>query len=282
MEARFDGLEGIWLGEGATLPVGSVVLAAHPDDETLGAAILLSRSAGCQVVHLTDGAPRDQRLWPRGLRFSREDYALLRARELVAAMARAGIGPERLRGLGVPDQEAVCRLGFLARRVAALLETLGPPVIVTHPYEGGHPDHDAAAFVARAAVTLLRRAGHRRPGALLEMTSYHRRGGGLVTSEFLPAEVDVPVTTVVLTEEQRRLKQEMLACFASQREVLAQFTVEAERFRLAPPYDFTRAPHPGILHFEALGWPTDGERWRQAARRALHELGLAPGVDGWH
>src|SRR5262245_42709457 len=37
------------------------VLAAHPDDETIGASRLLRRLSQPLVIYLTDGAPRDTR-----------------------------------------------------------------------------------------------------------------------------------------------------------------------------------------------------------------------------
>src|SRR5438067_13833693 len=39
------------------------VLAAHPDDETIGASALLARSSSAAIIYLTDGAPRDSKLW---------------------------------------------------------------------------------------------------------------------------------------------------------------------------------------------------------------------------
>src|SRR6476646_4862382 len=39
------------------------ILAAHPDDETIGASALLARFDEPQVIYLTDGAPRNRNLW---------------------------------------------------------------------------------------------------------------------------------------------------------------------------------------------------------------------------
>jgi len=55
--------------------------------------------------------------------------------------------------------------------------------VVTHPYEGGHPDHDAAAF-----VTCMRcgsRGKRETPLLAMEMTSYHGVGGKLTVGAFL-------------------------------------------------------------------------------------------------
>ena len=160
-----------------------LVVAAHPDDETIGASWLLAEAPEARVVHLTDGAPRDSAL--RSSEAPREAYARLRQAEAVAALAHVGVGPERIFCLEAVDQEAVERLVPLTYRLASWVAEEEPSVVVTHPYEGGHPDHDAAAFVVHAALALLARSGGPvRP--VWEMTSYHAREGRLVTGEYLP------------------------------------------------------------------------------------------------
>ena len=81
-------------------------------------------------------------------------------------------------------------------------------------------------------------------------------------------------TVVALADEERARKRAMLDCFASQKETLAPFGAEVERFRPAPIYDFRRPPHEGTLHYERLGFPIDGARWRKLAIMTLTLLGL--------
>src|SRR5436190_19281850 len=57
------------------------VLAAHPDDETIGASVLLARSNDPLVIYLTDGAPLDSKLWSTDFHGSRTDYASMRREE---------------------------------------------------------------------------------------------------------------------------------------------------------------------------------------------------------
>jgi N-acetylglucosamine malate deacetylase 2 len=104
------------------------------------------------------------------------------------------------------------------------------------------------------------------------MTAYHADGPGLATGTFLAG--DHSVTTLELDLVDRLRKRRMINCFTSQREPLAGFGTEVERFRAAPLYDFERAPHPGRLHYERLGWSITGEVWRHQARQAVEELGL--------
>jgi LmbE family N-acetylglucosaminyl deacetylase len=148
--------------------------------------------------------------------------------------------------------------------------------VLTHPYEGGHPDHDATAFAVHLARELMSAA----PPVVLEFTSYHLSGDGIATGAFLPAGVTAsaenpPAAALALALEERERKRRMIACFASQAETLAQFPVgEVERFRVAPAYDFTRAPHDGTLHYERFDWGCTGEEWRARAAVALDALGV--------
>lgn len=259
---------------------GSVLfVAAHPNDEVLGASWLLRRSPGCHVVHVTDGAPRDASLRAPGAPPAREAYARLREEESFAALTLAGVPRDNLLSLGAVDQEAAQELATLTGCLVALLKALRPALLVVHPYEGGHPDHDSAAFISHAAVALLARAG-RTPPTLLEMTPYYRHREKLVTGEFLPAPDGRPVATVAFTEAECTAKRRMLACYTSQGRALESFPVGREYYRAAPRYDFTRPPHEGALAYESSGGSMTGARWRELARAALETLKLPE--TPWH
>ena len=132
-----------------------LVIAAHPDDETLGAGALLGHLEDVFVLHVTDGAPRDPALVAEGFTGSRDDYACARRAELDAAMALAAVPPDRLLRVGACDQEAIHEAPRIARELALRIGELAPDVVITHPYEGGHPDHDATALATQAAIALL-------------------------------------------------------------------------------------------------------------------------------
>jgi N-acetylglucosamine malate deacetylase 2 len=254
----------------------TAVIVAHADDEVIGAGARLPRLRRAIFVHVTDGAPRDLRDAMASGLTTRGDYARARRRELKTALALAGIAPEQTRELGCVDQEAGLHLVDLSRRMAAMLRKLQPQVVLTLPYEGGHPDHDATAFAVHAACWMLEQQALL-PPALIEMASYHNSAHGMAASEFLPC-AECQITTLALTEAERAFKQRLFECFPTQRQTLSLFPIALERFRPAPRYRFTDPPHTGQLFYEHFPWGMTGERFRSLARRAMDALGIVGAI----
>jgi LmbE family N-acetylglucosaminyl deacetylase len=261
-----------WLGCGRGPAPAMVVVTAHPDDETIGAGGRLSRLSEALFVCVTDGAPRDLTDARAAGFATREQYAAARREEFSAVLALAGI-KHRAHHLDCVDQEASLKLGALARKLAQLLRDFRPEAILTHPYEGGHPDHDATALIVHLACRLLENNGGTAP-LIVEMTSYHGASGSRETGRFLCPDAGEEYR-VVLSEKERRLKARLFECYRTQQHVLQAFRIDIERFRVAPDYDFTEPPHPGRLFYENFNWGMTGARWRELARRCWQTAEIA-------
>ncbi|HVG27691.1 MAG TPA: PIG-L family deacetylase [Acidobacteriaceae bacterium] len=245
----------------------TMVIFAHPDDEVIALGGRLERFGGAHFVHVTDGAPRngeDCRAHGFG---SLEEYRRAREAEFAAALEGAGIGAASRECLGIADQEASLNLGRLTEQIGERLRRLRPEVVFTHPYEGGHPDHDATAFAVQAAVRMSKARGEKAP-VIVEAPFYHAGPRGMRTGEFLPGRERTHEIAYSLGGEEQQRKRKLLACFGTQGATLAAFGVEWERFRVAPGYDFRQRPHAGATLYDGFPWGMNSERFCELAAEA--------------
>lgn len=127
-----------------------LVLAAHPDDEVIGAGAMLAwhaqRGHAVTVVHATDGAKGDP-----GAR--EHDIRAVRRAEGIEALSRLGIGAPRHWDL--PDGELPEHLGALTERVAAVMREVQPKTLYSFHAGEAHRDHRAIAASTAAAAHAL-------------------------------------------------------------------------------------------------------------------------------
>jgi LmbE family N-acetylglucosaminyl deacetylase len=248
-----------------------MIVVAHPDDETIGCGAQLGRMSNAIVLLVTDGAPQDLRDAHNAGFASAAEYAAAREREVLAAVAMAGVPESAVFSLGIPDQWAAFALTALSRCLADLFAGHGTHVVLTHAYEGGHPDHDATAFAVHAAARLLARES--RPPGIIEMPFYRQGENGAVRQEFETHSGQREIM-LRLDANDQSLKQRMMSAHSTQGQTLTGFSTEIERFRHAPSYDFRKPANNGRLHYERYAWGMTGALWSSLAHRALIELGL--------
>lgn len=243
------------LAGGAPIAERVAIVVAHPDDETLWTGALFARLDDAILIHVTDGAPEDM-ADARRLGFATRDaYAAARAAELDAALLALGYAGER-RCYAIRDKDAVFALPALIARLTA--DLAGAAVVVTHPYEGGHPDHDATALAVRRAADAI-------GVPVVEFACYAQFDGERVFGRFWP-EADAPEQVRALTPEDAARIEQGLSAHRSQASVFGDWRPAYERWRAAPRHRFDRPPLPGAL-YDGFGWTLTSDRWREAASR---------------
>ena len=134
-----------------------VVLAAHPDDESLGAAGLIRRAHRHGLEVLVVAATDGEGSHPESPTHSREELAALRRTELGAAVET--LAPTAtIQPLGLPDGGLSGHADDLVVELVRLVADGRRTLLVAPWRHDGHEDHDAAG---RSAATAAARTGAR-------------------------------------------------------------------------------------------------------------------------
>jgi len=226
----------------------SLVIVAHPDDESISCGGLLQLIREPCVVFATDGAPEDDYFWRRF--GSRERYAAIREEEARAALQAVGVTEMEFLAnqaeVSLIDQLLFRSLPAAFTVLAKIVERRRPDCLLTLAYEGGHPDHDSVSFLAA-------QLGRGFSLPVWEAPLYHRSADGDgVHQKFVEEHGDVVEHIVAGDELEGKLR--MLACYKSQFDSLPSFNTELERFRPQAVYDYAKRPHPGKLNYELWQW----------------------------
>jgi LmbE family N-acetylglucosaminyl deacetylase len=152
-----------------------LVVAPHPDDETIAAGLLIQQvqAAGGDVLILLltagDNNPWPQRWLERRVQIRRADrqrWGRRRHAEIVQALQLLELPPSALQALGWPDMGVTdCLLQPENTAVSTLAAVIGqfrPSLIAMPSLDDRHPDHGAAHVLVRLAL-----AGQATPPQLL-------------------------------------------------------------------------------------------------------------------
>jgi LmbE family N-acetylglucosaminyl deacetylase len=211
-----------------------MVIAAHPDDESLACAGLLmqAREAG-SAVHVTFVTSGENNPWAQRMVERRWDtrdrsgFAQLRREEALAALKVLGVSQEEVEFLGLPDQELTRLLlegdEEALERIAGAISRWRPTLVAGPSTLDLHPDHSATGMLVELAGS---RSAAQGTGFLEYVV--HERGEGTRRAAGV---------VLNLTREQQERKRRAIRCHASQlkfgRRRWLKFAGKTERF-IAP------------------------------------------------
>ncbi|MEM8849008.1 MAG: PIG-L deacetylase family protein [Pseudomonadota bacterium] len=128
-----------------------LVLAPHPDDETLGCGGLIQRKraagASVHVTVVTDGAATHDGDEAQSL--TRDALIDLRERETIEACAILGVEADAVSFLRLPDGDLAAHADGLRERLADIVARIAPEEVYVCALADGHRDHQALARAVR-------------------------------------------------------------------------------------------------------------------------------------
>ncbi|WP_290063201.1 bifunctional PIG-L family deacetylase/class I SAM-dependent methyltransferase [Amycolatopsis solani] len=246
----------------------ALVVAAHPDDETLGASGLLQRlhaeGTAVTLVVATDG----EAAFPASSAEERRELGRIRRLELADSLRAQGLSGVEPVWLGLPDSGLSAHGDELTE---AVRQRAAGHDLCLFPWPGDpHPDHQAAARAAIAAAPLTAQCWS------YPIWLWHR---------LRPDDPAIPwarARSLGLTAAERAAKAAAIAAFPSQvkpgprgedpilpDEVLAHFARDTEVFFREPP----RASAPVSRFAELYAGAEDpwsvGTKWYERRKRAV-------------
>lgn len=207
-----------------------LILAPHPDDESLAAGGLIQRAikagAKVRVLFATDGDnnPWPQRFLERKLQIGYTDRARWgrrRRKEALAALELLGLPRGSARFLGLPDQGIT---NLLMRAEEGVLFTLWaeltewePTIFVMPSATDAHPDHSALFVLVHLALMRLETP----PRMLRFIIHSPRRQSerGKATLRLTPQEVDRKRAAILAHESQMALSRKRFSGYANEQEI---------------------------------------------------------------
>ncbi len=247
-----------------------LILVPHPDDEVVACAAAIGRAQkeGAKIfaLYLTHGCIAKEALWPWQRR-SYEQTVSRRRAEAKKAAALLGITPA-----GFSDRPARhLRLAMedAAQDIAKAIGEHKIDQLWIPAYEGGNVDHDALNGLCAVLWPEEKRkkfktgneivdvfqppeARAHHLASILEFAEYNFKDSKTNANAFpFPNGTE---TVLALTKEERALKQEALALYASEQKNLGYVGTGRETFRPLASYDYANPPHKGTLWYARFHW----------------------------
>ena len=150
--------EAVWMEHLQNIPVWDLpnepilIIAPHPDDETLGAGGLIAaarlRGISVRVVAVTDG----ENAYPENDASQIDALRATRIQEQTSALARLGVSSDDIIRFGLPDSALQTCQEELVHKLLSLV-TVDTHVLAPWQFDF-HPDHRACGIAAEEVAQL--------------------------------------------------------------------------------------------------------------------------------
>ena len=223
-----------------------LLIAAHPDDELVGAAFIIKKillKKNLIIFFPTNGVLSKEEMWFWDKRKYQEKKKI-RNKEMKESLQYLGV--KKFFRQNIPTRKLKENIGKTFNKINLLIKNWKIDTVFCPAYEGGHQDHDVSNFICSRL---------RNNYKVFEYAEYNFSKGKINCNEFVKPTNDE--VTIKLSEKEKREKMKLLEIYNSEKGNLDYVKLDKECYRKLYDYDYSKPPHPGKLfyrRFSIFSW----------------------------
>ena len=216
-----------------------LIVAPHPDDEIVGLGItikkLLIKKKKIIIFFPTNGVVCQKQMW-FWKRKCYQDIVKIRTKEMKKSLNALGIKKSYLQN--IPTRSLKEKITATHKIIKKIIKKDRIDTIFCPAYEGGHQDHDITNFICSRFKKKIQ---------VFEFAEYNFFKRKINLNKFIRSKNEENILR--LNENEKLLKKELLAVYASEKNNLNFLSPDIEAYRKIENYNYSKPPHEGILFY---------------------------------
>ncbi len=225
--------------EGSFKVKNILFIIPHPDDEIVGACIIIRRflleGKKIHFFFITNGVLSKDNLWFWQKKQYKRNY-MTRRNEMYLSMKELGV--TNFSYQDVPTRTLKEIISETHSKIKQIISLKKIDTIFCPAYEGGHQDHDVANYICSKFSDIC---------DIYEFPEYNFYKMKINCNTFI--DDDKNQNILELTDEEKKFKSNCLKVYRSEKKNLNYITIHKESFRPIKKYDYSKPPHAGVLFY---------------------------------
>ncbi len=220
-----------------------LLVAPHPDDEIVGASIIIKRILSKKnliIFFPTNGVIPKEAMWL----WDRKNYKeriKIRKKEMNQSLKNLGI--KKFYFQNIPSRTLKKNILKTFSIMKKIIKKEAIDTIFCPAFEGGHQDHDVSNFICSRLKKLA---------AIYEFAEYNYFNKKINSNTFFKKSKNQKI--IFLSDNEKKLKKKLLHIYKSEKANLNYLSFYKESYRKILDYDYSQPPHSGILFYKRFSF----------------------------